>query len=139
MSAVALRGPNPDMVRDLLGSESAQVRARSDAQLDVREIQALRLEADMVVGPEAATLAEPLVALYRGTLTSGDHLRLPQLTTHDGPSMRAAVGRVLAVNTRATGGGTSADVIKEERMRRVLHALDELVGQIQRQASLTSR
>ncbi|MCK6545019.1 hypothetical protein L6R52_04070 [Myxococcota bacterium] len=117
---------------------SSLATRRAEAHLGIREIEVLRADLDMIAPPEAAELAEPLVALYQGQISSGDHLRLPQLTSHDGPAVRAAISRVLAVDTREAGGAQE-DVIKEERMRRVLRALEGAVANIQRQANMSAR
>lgn len=117
---------------------SSVTQKRSDAQMGIREFEVLRADLDMVAPADAAALAEPLVELYRGASTSGDHLRLPQLTRHDGPALQAAVGRILDTDTTSAGGSRET-VIKEERMRRVLTALQGVVATIQRQANMSSR
>lgn len=113
-------------------------RARNDAQMGIKELEVLRLDADIVTPPEVADAAEPLVETFRGQITTGDHLRLPQLTALDGPAMRAAIGRILARDTRAAGG-TDAELAAEGRMRRVLSALEDTVAQIQRRAAIQHR
>lgn len=109
-------------------------QSRNDAQMGIQELKVLRLDVDMVAPPEAAELAEPLVQAYRGEISTGDQLRLPQMTRNDGPSMRAAVNRVLATDTQALSTDSSA-VVKEERMLRVLRALDYAVDQISQKSN----
>lgn len=112
----------------------SQPQARpADAQLGIRELEVLRADVDVITPPEVAQFAEPLVALYQGQVSSGDHLRLPTLTNHDGPAMRAAVARVLGVDTGAAAG------TKEGRMLEVLGALESAITNIQRQAAMTRR
>lgn len=119
-------------------SGDARIARRNDAQMGIQEIEVLRLDLDMVAPPDAAELAEPLVEMYRGTLTSGDHLRLAQATYHDGPTLRSAVGRVLSIDTTAHAGSQDA-VLKEAKMRRLLQALDGAVADIQRRAAMNVR
>lgn len=139
MSAGAVRGnglmslSTVDPGREL---DRPSVR-RNDAHMGIREIEVLRADLDMVSSAEATDLAQPLVEMYRGSITSGDHLRLPLLTNHDGPSLRAAVARVLETDTSAMAAGSREDVLKEAKMLRVLRALEGAVAQIQRQAALT--
>ena len=113
------------------------VGSHTEAHLGIQELDALRA-LDLVAPPEAAELAEPLVELYRGTPTSGDHLRLEQRTHHTGPAIRAAVGRILVADTTAIAGTQDA-VLKEAKMRRVLQALDAMVGDLHRRAALNVR
>jgi hypothetical protein len=139
MTAVPVRDFGFALQNASVRSDASNVAARRvEAHLGIREIEVLRADLDMIAPPEAAELAEPLVALYQGQISSGDHLRLPQLTTYDGPAVRAAISRVLSVDTREAGG-PQEDVIKEERMRRVLRALEGAVANIQRQANLSAR
>ncbi len=121
---------------DRLGDRAPPSTRRSDAQLGIQELQVLRADVDMVVPPEAAALAEPLVDLFRGNLTSGDHLRLPLLTQHDAAGIKGAMARIIDADTTQVGGDREA-IIKEERMRRVLRGLQGAVGTIQRQANTT--
>jgi hypothetical protein len=139
MSAAVIGDLNHTFSRLNVEASESRVTKRTDAHLGIKELEALRrLDLDMVAPPEAADLAEPLVALYQGTPTSGDHLRLPQLTHLDAQSLRSAVGRVLAVDTTAIAGSQDA-VLKEAKMRRVLKALDSAVADIQRRATIHSR
>lgn len=139
MSAVALREFNPNIIRQVgTDAATADVRARNDAQLDIREIEALRLDLDTVAPPEAAALAEPLVDLFRGNMTSGDHLRLPQMTNFDGPTTRAAVTRVIKTPLSAAVASRE-DVAKEKKMHLVLRALDSVVNNIHGRANMTAR
>ena len=135
MSAVVLRdiGQALHAGNASIGDASPRRSRRAEAEVAIREIQVLRADVDLLL-PEAAEPSEHLVEAYRGAVTSGDHLRLPQMTSLDGLSMRAAITRVLAVDTSRTPGRAS-DVIKEEKMRRVLRALDAAVADIQRQSS----
>ncbi len=110
---------------------------RNDAHLAIHELDVLRADLDLVAAPEAAQSLEPLIQLYRGGLTSGDHLRLPLMTSHDGPALRAAVSRVIGTDNSA--GGSRDDVMKEEKMRRVLRALDSAVSDIHRHANMSAR
>jgi hypothetical protein len=116
----------------------ARIANRNDAHLGIKELAVLRLDFDMVAPPEAAELGEPLVEMYQGTLTSGDHLRLDQRTNHSGAAIRAAVGRVLATDPTAAASSQDA-VLKEAKMRRMLQALDGAVADIQRRAAVNSR
>jgi len=133
MVAVALRDPGAALWNDLSQAHdkpSTLDHARkNDAHYGIKEVQALR-RVDLVAPPEMADLAEPLVKMFSGEITSGDHLRLPQLTSHDGPAMNAAIGRILSVDTQSVGGDREA-VVKEEKMRRVLQALQFATTQIQ--------
>ncbi|MCC7383659.1 MAG: hypothetical protein IT384_17595 [Deltaproteobacteria bacterium] len=140
MSAVAVRDVKPNFWQLGLESESAHSSAtarKNDAQVAIREIEVLRADNDLIVPPEVADIAEPLVKLFQGEITSGDHLRLPQMTAHDGPAMQAAISRVLGADTRAAGASRD-DVVKEEKMRRVLKALQYAASNIQQKASTTS-
>ncbi len=123
-----------------LGNESLRAdRGRADAEMGIRELEALRLDADLVIPADAAELAEPLVKAFAGELTSGDHLRLQQKTFLDGPSMRAAVQRVLDVEIR-TAPGLDPDAIRAEaRMHRVLGALSSAVEHINNRASVARK
>lgn len=140
MTAAALGDLNHALTRipvDTATAPEARIGARTEAHLGIKELGALRA-LDLVAPPEAADLAEPLVALYQGTPTSGDHLRLEQRTNHSGPAIRAAVARVLSADITAVAGNQDA-VIKEAKMRRVLQALDGAVADIQRRAALNTR
>ena len=139
MTAAALGDLNHALTRLPVDAQVPEQRtgARTEAHLGIKELDALRA-LDLVAPPEAADLAEPLVALYQGTPTSGDHLRLEQRTNHSGPAIRAAVARVLSADITAVAGNQDA-VIKEAKMRRVLQALDGAVADIQRRAALTTR
>ncbi|MFO0727529.1 MAG: hypothetical protein U1E65_27375 [Myxococcota bacterium] len=142
-ASVALSDPSASLwsalTRDLAmtpeAPASSPVRS-SEVQLGVGEALALR-QVDLVAPAELAALAEPLVKLYAGELSSGDHLRLPQRTALDGPALMSAVRRVLATETGPTIGDKDA-IVKEERMRRVLKALEYATAQIQQKAAQTS-
>ena len=140
MSAVALREFNPNLVAGVSQGvdSSPDVRARNDAQLDIREIEALRLDVDTVAPPEAAALTEPLVDLFRGQMTSGDNLRLPRMTNFDGPSTRAAVSRIIRTPLAAAAAPREA-IAKEKKMHLVLRALDSVVTNIHGRANMTAR
>lgn len=131
MSAVALNSTfDPNLMRNVsLDVQHAEVRGYADASLDIAEIEALRLDVDSVAPPEAAELAEPLVARFQGALTSGDNLRLARVTDHDGPSMRAAVSRVIGTNLGPAVASREA-IAKEKRMHMVLGALNSVVNNI---------
>src|SRR5262245_46214017 len=73
-------------------------RVRTDAELGIREIEALRLDADLVAPPEAAHVAEPLVDLYRGEVSSGDELRLPSKVWLDRANTQSALSRILELD-----------------------------------------
>ncbi len=139
MTAAAIGDLNQALTRLPIETTTPDARpgARTEAHLGIKELDALRA-LDMVAPPEAADLAEPLVELYRGTLTSGDHLRLEKRTNFSGPAIRAAVGRILTADVTAVAGGQDS-VIKEAKMRRVLQALDGAVADIQRRAALSTR
>ncbi len=145
MSAVALRDPGAALWNDLRtntpadrvgGGAPHDVRS-NDAHYGIQEVQALR-RVDLIAPAELAELAEPLVKLFSGEITSGDHLRLPQLTSHDGPSMQAALARILAVDTRSVGASDRDVAVKEEKMRRVLTALQYATSEIQLRANTGS-
>jgi hypothetical protein len=138
MTAVAVRDLHSAMsnLQMEIGSQSS--RARNDAQMGIKELQVLRLDVDMVTPPEVAEIAEPLVDAYRGSITTGDQLRLPKLTNLDGPSMRSAVNRVLSAKMTSIVGGAEA-LESEAKMRRVLGALEDTVAQIQRNAGIQHR
>ncbi|MBI2377844.1 MAG: hypothetical protein HYV07_27830 [Deltaproteobacteria bacterium] len=106
---------------------------RLNVQPGVQELRALRTDLD-VVAPESAALAESAGRKFFGRPSSSDLLRLPQRTHLDGPNMRASVRRVLEVDTQKVGAERDV-VIKEERMRRVLSALDAAVHHIHRRAT----
>lgn len=140
-SSIAVRDPGAALWNDLSstpdrvgGGQHQDAVRKSDAQYGIKEVQALR-SVDIIAPAELAELAEPLVKLFSGEITSGDHLRLPQLTSHDGPSMQAALSRILAVDTRTVGGDRDA-VVKEEKMRRVLTALQYASSEIQMKANI---
>ena len=84
-----------------VGSEAA--RSRHDAQLGIKELEVLR-NVDLVAPAELAQIGEPLVEAYRGNITNGDHLRLPQLTHLPGDAMRTSLRRVLSTNIDGPGG-----------------------------------
>lgn len=111
------------------------VRPERQAPVAVRELEVLRLDQDVVAPADAAELAEPLVEIFQGAPTSGDHLRLPQMSQLDGARMRAAVGRVLAVDTSAPTAVAPEALEQEARMREVLRALDHAVEHIQRRST----
>lgn len=132
-------GAYGNLALDLEVDAGADIRRpRNDAQVGVRELEALR-EVDLVAPPEAADLAEPLVKAFQMPPSSGDHLRLPQLTFNDGATMRQAVARVLSVDTRGTGALSEEQAIKEHRMRAILDSLERTLGNIQRQSAMAVR
>lgn len=112
-------------------ASSAPAEKRTDAQLGIRELEVFRLDVDMVAPADAAELAEPLVEAFRAEPTSGDHLRLPQMTQLDGAQMRSAIGRILSVDPARAGASNAEQAEKEARMREVLRALDSAVDHIQ--------
>lgn len=121
MSGIALRD-----LRAQLGNlpDTRDVR---DASASIRELRALKVDVDLGNIIDAPALNH-LSRLFSGAGTSGDHMRLPLLTQHTGPEMRESVRRILEVGARSTGSEQAA--IKEERMRRVLGALDKMVDNI---------
>jgi hypothetical protein len=122
----------------LLSPDASPIEPRAlKAQPALREIEVLRSDLDLVAPPDAIADHRSLVDLYRGESTSGDSLRLPLLTNHDGPSLRAALARVLDADTSA--GGPNEGVLKEERMRRVLCAIQDTVSNIQQRSTLRER
>jgi hypothetical protein len=118
------------------GAERNLTTGRADAEIAIRELEALR-SVDLVA--DSIATDQELVQRYRGIESSGDHLRLPQMTSLDGPSLRAAIGRVLSVDTRAVAATTREDAVKEARMLNVLKALEYAVSNIQRKANMGSR
>lgn len=131
MSAVAIRNLHDALSQFPVGEEVRHVPHRPDAELGIAELKALR-EVNYVASPELAQDSEFLVALYRGDGNHADQLRLPQRTALDGPSMRAAIARVLSVELNAVGG-SPAQLEKETKMLRLLGALEAAVGGIQQQ------
>jgi hypothetical protein len=111
---------------------------RTDAHLAIQELQVLRADLDLVAPPEAAALAEPLVELFRGQLTSGDHLRLPMPAQHDAAGIRGAMSRILEVDASALVASKEA-ITKEARMRTLLRGIQGAVDTIQRHANLQAR
>lgn len=130
MSAVALRDLHDALSQFPTDAPGEPVAFRADAELGIAELKALR-EVNYVASPELAQDSEFLVGLYRGDSDHADRLRLEQRTFLDGPTMRAAVGRVLDVEVGA--GGSPEQIAKEAKMRRLLGALDAAVGSIQQQ------
>ena len=135
MAAAAL-----DMLRSALSglgpsSDLPAPTKRADAQPAIAELEALNLDLDLVANhpSKAASLVEPLLGSFSAKPISGDHLRLPQLTRLDGPQMRAAMRRVLSVDTHGPAPSERA-VISEERMRYVLRALTAAVDHIDQQS-----
>lgn len=132
MSSVALRNLHDAL--SMLPAETGRAgarNARADAQLGIKELEALR-NVDMV-SPEVGQVAEPLVQMYQGQITTGDALRLEQRTRFDGPSVRAAIGRFLSVD-RTRAGGSPEQLQKEARLHQVLKGLDLAVTHIRQQA-----
>ena len=115
-------------------AEASRNAGRAEAHLAIQELEALR-EVDMVAPPEVADIAEPLVDMYRGTLTSGDHLRLDRRTQHSAPALWSAVGRILDVDTTGVAGDQDA-IFKEAKMRRALQALESVTADLSRRAAL---
>ncbi len=111
---------------------------RSEAQVQVRELDILRADLDLLASPESLELGEKLISDYLGNATSGDQLRLPQLTNLDGRALRSAVSRLLATDS-SSGGASQIELAKENRMRSLLRDLANTVADIQRQASMTVR
>jgi hypothetical protein len=123
MSGIALRD-----LRAQLGTPHADTRTARDASASIRELRALNVDVDLGNIIDAPALTH-LSRLFSGAGTSGDHLRLPLLTQHTGPEMRESVRRILSVETRRVSSNENT-AIKEERMRRVLGALDRMVENI---------
>ncbi len=98
-------------------------RARHDAQLGIKELEVLR-NVDIVAPAELAEAAEPLVEAYRGNITNGDHLRLPQMTRLHPEAMQASIRRVLSTDIGRPGGSPEARAA-EAKMHRVLTAIED--------------
>lgn len=126
-----LGSPNLNFAVNPYNQES-QPRTKNDAQMGIQELEVLR-DVDLVA-PADATDAAELVRIYQDGSNSGDHLRLDQKTFFDGPSMRAAVHRVLSADTRNLPSADQEAMLKEGRMLRVLEALDATIGMIQQRA-----
>jgi len=107
---------------------------RPGPQVSIDEIDVLRADLDVVLPPEALSLGGPRLD-FNAPTTSGDHLRLPQMSALDGPQMRAAIRRVLRVDRTAAAGSGEA-VMKEARMHRLLRALDGTQRAIHRRTDL---
>lgn len=130
-SSVALRDQKAPSGLSIPQQRAPATKSRNlEASLGVRELEALR-KADFVAPPEAAEAAEPLVLLYQGRAQTGDRLRLPQLTSLDNTAMRAAMSRVLSVDTTNASPAVA-------KMHRMLEALEAVVGQIAVQSSPTN-
>src|SRR5688572_17771829 len=138
MAGLAVREFDARMIHGLVDETSARPQHSADAQLGIREIEALRLNVDGVAPPEAATMAEPLVALFRGEMTTGDDLRLPPAANHTGPAVRSAINRILAADSRGVPFGDRDAVRKEEQMRSLLKAFLSTASRIQGRAALRS-
>lgn len=91
-------------------------------KIAVDELRLLRADLDMVAPPEAAELRRNGLD-FTGPLTTGDHLRLPQMTFMDGRELRGAVRKVLRADTTEAVGSPEA-AVKEAKMLRMLKALD---------------
>lgn len=138
MSAGAIREQGRARAANPFALDAGNVSTRrSDAQLGIKEIQVLRSDLDLVDPSELLRGSESVFAKYRGDITSGDELRLPLMSTNDGPGLRAAVARVITKDCSA--GASREDVMKEEKMLRVLRALDQATSSIQRQANMGAR
>ncbi|MBK6688876.1 MAG: hypothetical protein IPG45_30685 [Deltaproteobacteria bacterium] len=142
MSKVEIRSLGQVMVdtsTDVGRADAGQGNVRrSEAQLQVRELDILRADLDLLASPESLELGEKLVSDYLGNATSGDQLRLPQLTNLDGRALRSAVSRLLATDS-SSGGASQIELAKENRMRSLLRDLANTVADIQRQATMTVR
>src|SRR5687767_13204456 len=104
MNSIALREFGQVLNGNQIGRPNADLATqRADAEVGIAELRVLNADVDLV-SPEAAEPAEHLVHAFLGGETSGDHLRLPQMTKLDPASMNAAIGRVLAVG-RANASG----------------------------------
>src|SRR5262245_46845392 len=125
MTALVMR--NSEMVRGSVDVDASESRAtnarRNDAHMGVKVLDILRADVDLVGNENPSAIGQPLVEMYRGTITSGDELRLPLMTNHDGPSLRAALARVTMTDTSRVTAGSKDDVLKEARMIRTLQAL----------------
>src|SRR5262245_11501078 len=117
MNAPAIRDFGHALVNVDAKNQPATTR-RADLEVGIREIEVLR-RVDMVAPAAAAERMDGLVEAFRGTITSGDNLRLEQRTSLDAASISTAIRRVLSVDTTRAAGNQD-DVVKEERMRRVL-------------------
>lgn len=107
-------------------------RARHDAQLGIKELEVLR-NVDVVAPAELAQVGEPLVETYRGNITTGDHLRLPQMTRLPDDVLRDSLRRVLSADLDRAGGSPEARAA-EAKMHRVLGAIDDALTTIQAHA-----
>ena len=108
-------------------------RSRHDVQLGIKELEVLR-NVDLVAPPELAQSGEPLVEAFRGNITNGDHLRLPQLTHLPGDALRTSLRRVLSTDIDGPGGSPDARAA-EAKMHRVLGAIEDALATIQAYAS----
>jgi hypothetical protein len=131
MGAALIQRSRPEASRAFSLERAQQHIARSDAQPAIKELEALRLDADVASPADVSDLFGPLVALYKGEGSSGDHLRLPRMTNLDGPAIRGALQRVLAA---PSGGGA-----EEKRMRDVLAALEKTVSEIHRKSTVATK
>ena len=136
MSAVAVRDLHVAL-SNLQVETQTPARTRNDAQMGIKELQVLQ-SMDDVAPPDAVELIRGLAEKFFSPTSTGDQLRLQQLTNMDGYAVRSAIARVCSVDHGAPGGTTEARAA-EARMVRVLDTLEAAVSQIQRQAGFSSR
>jgi len=106
--------------------EMLRFKAELDARPSIEEIRALRVNRDQVLPADLGELREPLVRSFQARASSGDALRLPQLTRLSGSEMRGAIQRVLTAGEKVT-----QSTEKEERMLVVLRAIQTTLLEIQ--------
>jgi hypothetical protein len=107
----------------------AMLRTDRDRNVSFDELKAVELDRDLVAPPEAVSLFESHAA-FESTASSGDALRLPQLTRLNGVEMRAAVSRVLAAHGSAPARDGDAQE-KERKMVRLLQGVESAFAHIQ--------
>lgn len=118
---------------------ASPLRERAELQPAIDELRALRLENDLAEPLVADGLFGPLVDLYRGLGSAGDHLRLPVAANYDAPTLSAAVGRILRAPAGDTALASPLELSREEGMRRVLRALDTTVREIRQRAAAAAK
>lgn len=94
--------------------ENSGPRLDVDSAPALLELEALRAYGDVASPEQAAPYFGPLVKLFRGDGTSGDHLRAPSLPNRDARSTRGAMDQLLELGRQRVDLGGAGP--KEERM-----------------------
>jgi hypothetical protein len=110
----------------LASKTDLKTSGNTDAQL----LEALRLSNETIAPPDIDSMVGPLVEQFRSSTSTSDRLRLPRPGRFDGPALRGAVQRMLALDTGGEFGDVQA-VAKEREMRRILLGLQGATMHIQ--------